>query len=138
MIKEEILAVGVGKELDKIIHEVIMGLCVHEWGIIEISEERHFATGKVCEKCGVSSLFAHLKYSTSMSAAWDVVGRMERNKYWFEIKRHRRKYEVSFTLLGIPLWETDDYEVKAQGCYEVESIGRFPEAICRAALLVKL
>lgn len=118
-IKEAILAMEAGEPLDKIVHEEVMGLCVHKWGITEIGERRYFVTGKVCEKCGASSLFAYFKYSTDNSSAWQV-----------EEKIKELGLENKYIIAIIDILRTS-YSF-------FDFIHAKPEVRCKAALLAKL
>lgn len=54
------------KELNRQIHEKVMGLCLHDWDVV---------SGK-CRKCGVDDAPGIRHYCGDIAAAWRVVEKM--------------------------------------------------------------
>ena len=117
MTKEEILAME-PEELSQKVAEEIMGECYHQhWDGNKDSID--------CLKCG-ESRFYHQKsqeYSTDISAAWQIVDRLVDSAHYY-------MFDVKKVYVNTP-WEASFEGRIAQG-------KTVPEAICKAALLIKL
>jgi hypothetical protein len=139
--KEEILKLEPGNELDILVAKKIMGL--NPGGHLEpLWEEGSTPDGKdgwdgfFCPRCGCpADLYGKrlccLRYSTDMSAAWEVIVKMENDDYWWEAENvvpnsDPVAYYWSFFKNGI--------NKNNNSCWEI----LLPSAICKAALLAVL
>jgi len=89
MTKDEILNMEEGIQLDILIAERVMGACAHYWKIVPREDDDGVC--RICQKCHLE--FWGLRppvygenydsYSTNISAALDVIVKMENNDYWW-------------------------------------------------------
>lgn len=127
MTKEEILAMEAGRKLDKLVHEDVMKQCWHDW-VAEQSDSN--VTGVICSKCRSKPIYAqgmvnYPLYSIDISAAWQVVEKMEELGWGFTLvtsDRVARCFPLSFN--------------KPSSKWVIGK--KIPEAICKAALIAKL
>ncbi len=77
-----------GRELDALVAEKVMGLCLHEWPVITDDDWNWEVR---CPKCNTTKYGGHSDlmpiegytepYSTDIAAAWEVVEKIER-MFW--------------------------------------------------------
>ncbi|OAS19270.1 BC1872 family protein [Paenibacillus oryzisoli] len=122
--REEILAMEPGRELDALVAEKVMNLCV-------LDSVQQYGDGCVVSDEGFESWMQHMEfgrvddpdllepYSTDISAAWEVVEKMHEKGYAMQLM-HNGQYFVAFS-----------------GEIYREYIAKTAaEAICRSALAV--
>lgn len=144
MIKEEILAMEVGRELDVLVAREIFGVEVEwdysPWGINKQPPKQPFRKGEPRTVLGPMAhavLNTICEHSTDISAAWPVVEKMEQDGWnWDASGRIGRNHVKPFTRF---YFKPNKYDP----VYPLSSIvwadgKELPEAICKAALLTKL
>lgn len=115
MTRDEIMNIPAGRDMDKLIAEKIMALTGIRWSTSYptdwIYSNGEYVVGK---NLGWDAL---PRYSTDISAAWEVVEKL----------RHRGLFQIN-------VWHNDMCQVNLSNCDAVVS-ETAPLAICRAALL---
>jgi len=126
-----------GKEMDTLVAEKVMGLCAHDWKLIPNDDD---GVCRICQKCHLEFwglrppvYGAHYgSYSTDISAAWEVVERM--NKQYgadIEIISHHPKNDCI-----AHFWNCDpNMSIEHIMDDFVARADTVPLAICRGALL---
>ena len=117
MVREEILAMKAGDELNALVAKEIMGLEVSRLGTIYPA---------VMISLGVWSTPA--QYSSLIHEACQVVKEMEDDGWLWEARKYPCK----------PPYEFEFYRLKEGSHYRSGVRDSVPEAICKAALLAKL
>lgn len=121
-----------GKEMDTLVAEKVMKLCVHDWKLTPNDDD---GVCRICQKCHLE--FWGLRppiygchygsYSTDIAAAWEVVEKIAHNAS-NELARKQ----------GFSYWQLNAYPDKGWAC-RIGSISinadTAPLAICRVALL---
>ena len=130
MTKEEILVLEAGKKLDALIAEWKDG-CYHDWKGQSVP---HAGIVLRCTKCGAfresGRQLPNQHYSTSISAAWQVVDKLVSEYYEFQLRTvyHHGKWHW-YCSFEAP-------EDLGEGYFYFEA-NAAPVAICKAALLAK-
>ena len=120
MTHDEIMKLEAGRELDTLVAERVMGwkLKSHKW----IDGETRLGDFPEDKKETGTSYRRVLKYTTDISAAWEVVEKMNSEGFAFYI----------LWTTGIP-WAMFDKDSSMEYSAEADTA---PLAICRAALLI--
>jgi len=125
MTKEEILAMEAGKELDKLVHQQVFQLCVHDWKLRY--SKRNDNSYYYCPKC--KDKFWGLmpestpRYSRDISVAWQVLEKIKEL-----LSGHH--FDIHFCSDGLPEFHIDGEVLVATN--------EVPEAISKAALIAVL
>jgi Zn ribbon nucleic-acid-binding protein len=119
MTKEEILALEIEDSLNEMVANQIMGECYHDYWTEDGKDSIN------CLKCGESRFYHQhsQNYSTDISAAWQVIGKMLQEHYKFALNKVGSEWYCAF-------WHTTRNK---SSCYCVNVF----EAICKAALLTR-
>jgi hypothetical protein len=124
MNREEILNMPAGREMDKLIYDKILGYKSFYSLDGELIDEEIFA--------------AVSNYSTDISAAWEVVEKMIKEGFEYDIEYHPNEYwpnEDKSRLEDIR-WRADFCAYPGTDmCHNIQAAPTAPLAICRAALL---
>jgi len=143
MTKEEILNMPAGREMDALVAEKVMRLCVHDWTFIPNNDDDG-GVGRTCQKChkefwGLNPPAygeSYGSYSTDISAAWEVVETLRERQIPIQI-RGDEWYDGGGWIVEI--MDVLGEQVKHKSYIEVTGPNRGRPnvclAICRAALL---
>ena len=128
MTKEEILAMKAGRELNIRVAEDVMGCKVMEDEIFGDTESSPLFGGEVPFINPTSNqVFGPLRrYSDDISAAEQVVDKMENYDIRVEFNHYTENWEAEFS------------EKETDFSYPVAAAANVPEVICKAALLTML
>lgn len=120
MTREEIEAMEPGRELDRLIRIHLFGDIDESWVWKEWWGEHWITDNKE-----VATWFELPKYSTDISAAWEVITKMKERNWWIALNAEYKEWNAMF------YWDPHQqaYECGAETA---------PEAICKAALLAVL
>ena len=111
-----------GKDIDALVEERIFGRHAHSW-------KRDYATVRmsVCESCGARATggqtYIPNAYSTSIAAAWSVVGELRSSGWTFELSVEQEDFDQACQVV-----------FSKPGRRGASEQRRVPLAICLAAL----
>lgn len=129
--RESILAMNPGRELDRLVAERVMNLCV-------LDHVQGYGDGCVLSDIGFDDWEKHPyygkiddpellpPYSTDLLAAWEVVEELQESHLYTDIRACADFYEV---------WITNHATGEQTGTF---ASPKLPEAICKAALLTTI
>lgn len=110
--RKQVMVMEAGREMDRLVGGLIMGLDLVEDTLPQLP--KHYYPGYD------RTVFTDVpKYSTDISAAWEVVENM------------RTLHKRYITIFDNPHL---NYDVRFDGTIEYERLSNLPHAICRAAL----
>jgi hypothetical protein len=137
--RDAVLAMPAGLELDTLVAENVMGLCVHRLTFDRFDQKNISRTWWKCKKCGQAGfnfvtdyegrLVLPERYSEDMRAAWEVVGKALSTDGHFAFWPSCR-FGLEIRFHGVRSWDSEP----------LWEIGPYPAplAICRAGLLTTL